>query len=69
MKKNMGLADRIIRLAVVVLIAVLYFTGVLNLAWTIILGVVALIFLVTGLVGTCPLYMPFGISTRKKSDN
>jgi hypothetical protein len=69
MKKNMGLADRIIRLAVVVLIAVLYFTGVLNLTWTIILGVVALIFLVTGLVGTCPLYMPFGISTRKKSEN
>ena len=69
MKKNMGLIDRIIRLAAVIVIAVLYFTGVLNLTWTIILGVVALVFLVTSLVGVCPLYMPFGISTRKKSEN
>ncbi len=69
MKKNMGILDRIIRFAAVIVIAVLYFTGVLNLTWSIILGVVALIFLVTSLVGVCPLYMPFGLSTRKKSEN
>jgi hypothetical protein len=66
MKKNMGSIDRIIRLAAVVVIAVLYFTGVLSPTWAIILGIVALIFLITSLVGVCPLYMPFGISTRKK---
>jgi hypothetical protein len=67
MKKNMGTTDKIIRLALAALIAVLYFTNVISGTWAIILGVLAAIFLVTSLVGVCPLYMPFGISTRKKS--
>jgi len=67
MKKNMGTIDRIIRVSLVVLIAILYFTNVISGTWAIILGVLAAIFLVTSLVGFCPLYLPFGISTRKKS--
>ena len=67
MKKNMGTIDRIVRLALVVLVAVLYFTGVINGTLAIILGILALIFLVTSLFGVCLLYMPFGISTKKKS--
>ena len=67
MKKNMGTLDRIIRLALVVLVAVLYFTNVISGTLAIILGIVALVFLVTSLVGVCPLYMPFSISTRKES--
>jgi hypothetical protein len=66
MKKNMGSLDRIIRLAIVVIIAILYFTGVISGTWAIILGILALILLITSLVSTCPLYMLFGISTRKK---
>jgi len=65
MKKNMGQIDRIIRLALAVLVAVLYFTGVISGTWAIILGILAVIFLVTGLVGTCPLYKVLGISTLK----
>ena len=67
MKKNMGRLDRIIRVSLAVLVAVLYFAGILSGIWTIILGILALVFLLTSLVGTCPLYMPFGISTRKES--
>ena len=67
MKKNMGLLDRIIRVSLVVLIAVLYFTNVISGTWAIVLGVVAVIFLLTSLIGVCPLYMPFGISTKKES--
>ena len=67
MKKNMGLLDRIIRVSLVVLIAVLYFTNVISGTWAIILGVVAVVFLLTSLIGVCPLYMPFGISTKKES--
>mgnify|MGYP006308355757 FL=1 len=67
MKKNMGTLDRIIRVSLVALIAVLYFTNVISGTWAIILGVVAVVFLLTSLIGVCPLYMPFGISTRKKS--
>jgi len=67
MKKNMGSLDRIIRVSLVVLIAVLYFTGVISGTWAIVLGVLAAVFLLTSLIGVCPLYMPFGLSTRKKS--
>lgn len=67
MKKNMGTLDRIVRLALVALVAVLYFTGVIGGTLAIILGIVALVFLITSLFGVCPLYMPFGLSTRKKS--
>ena len=67
MKKNMGTLDRIIRVSLVVLIAILYFTDVISGTWAIILGVVAVVFLVTSLIGFCPLYLPFGLSTRKKS--
>ena len=64
--KNMGTLDRTIRLAVAVVIAVLYFTGNLSGLAAIILGILALIFVVTSLVSFCPLYLPFGLSTRKE---
>lgn len=67
MKKNMGTLDRIIRVSLVVLIAILYFTDVISGTWAIILGILAVVFLLTSLIGVCPLYLPFGISTRKKS--
>jgi len=67
MKKNMGTIDRIIRVSLVVLIAILYFADVITGTWAIILGILAVVFLVTSLIGFCPLYLPFGISTRKKS--
>jgi len=65
MKPNMGTADKIIRLIVVAIIAVLYFTGQITGTAAIILGIIAAAFLVTSLIGWCPSYVPFGISTRK----
>jgi K+-transporting ATPase A subunit len=65
MKQNMGTVDRIIRLVVVAIIAVLYFTGEISGTAAIILGIIAVAFLVTSLIGWCPSYLPFGISTRK----
>jgi membrane protein YdbS with pleckstrin-like domain len=65
MKKNMSSLDRILRLAIAVVVAVLYFTNVISGTWAIILGIVALIFLITSLVGVCPLYKLLGISTKK----
>lgn len=68
MKQNMGGVDKIIRLIVVAIIAVLYFTGQITGTAAIILGIIAVAFLVTSLIGWCPTYVPFGIST-KKADN
>ena len=65
MKLNMGTTDRIIRLSIVAIIAILYFAGQLSGTVAIVLGVVAAAFLVTSLVGWCPSYVPLGISTRK----
>lgn len=67
MKVNMSSADRIIRLILVILVAVLYYTGTISGTLAIVLGVLAAIFLLTSLVGFCPLYTLFGISTKKKS--
>lgn len=64
--KNMGTLDRIIRLVIAAVIAVLYFTHILSGGLAIILGIVAVVFVLTSLVGFCPLYIPFGISTCKK---
>lgn len=68
MQKNMGTIDRIVRFALAVVVAVLYFTGQISGTAAIILGIAAVAFFVTSLVGTCPIYAPFKISTRKKSE-
>jgi len=66
LNQNMGTLDRIIRLVIASLIAVLYFTGNLSGLAAIILGILAVIFVATSLISFCPLYLPFGLSTRKK---
>jgi hypothetical protein len=65
MKPNMGTADKIIRIAIAVLIAVLYFTNVISGTLGIILLVLAAVFVLTSLISICPLYLPFGINTGK----
>lgn len=62
----MGLVDRIIRVVLAVVVAVLFFTKQLTGVTAIVLGILAVIFLLTGIVGFCPLYLPFGISSKKK---
>jgi hypothetical protein len=64
MKQNMGRTDRIIRVLVgivALLVAIFVTSGVVD----IILYVIAAIMIITSLVGICPLYIPFGISTKK----
>jgi hypothetical protein len=67
MKQNMGIVDRVIRIVLAAVVAVLYFAHQLPIAAAVILGILAVVFLVTGLLGVCPLYLLLGISTRKKS--
>jgi len=66
MKKNMGTIDKLIRIVIAIVVAVLYFTGQISGTAAIILGLLAVVFILTSLVGTCPLYLPFGISTKKE---
>ncbi|MBB3836732.1 uncharacterized membrane protein YtjA (UPF0391 family) [Runella defluvii] len=63
MKPNMGGADRIIRLVVAAIVAVLYFTGTLTGTIGIVALVVAAVFVLTSLVSFCPLYTLIGLNT------
>lgn len=62
----MGSTDKIIRLLAAVLVAVLYYTGVISGTTAIVLGVIAIIFVITSMLNFCPLYTVLGINTRKK---
>jgi hypothetical protein len=66
MKKNMGTVDKVIRILVAVVVVILYFTNVISGTLAIILLVLSAIFVVTSILGICPLYMPLGLSTKKK---
>jgi len=66
MKKNMGTVDKVIRVLVAVVFLVLYFTHVVTGTLGVVLLILAGVFVVTSLIGTCPLYLPFGLSTAKK---
>ncbi len=63
MKKNMGTADRIIRVIIAVIIASLYFTDVIPGTLGIVLIILSVVFVLTSLISFCPLYAPFGIRT------
>jgi di/tricarboxylate transporter len=66
MKKNMGTTDKVIRILVAVVILVLFLTHVISGTLAVILLILAGVFVVTSLLGFCPLYLPLGLSTRKK---
>jgi uncharacterized MAPEG superfamily protein len=66
MKKNMGTADRAVRVIVAVIFGVLILTNAVSGVLAGVLGVLAVVFVLTSIVGFCPLYVPFGISTMKK---
>jgi hypothetical protein len=66
MKSNIGTIDKVIRILIAALITLLYFTHVISGTLGIVLLVFGGILLVTGILGFCGLYIPFGITTRSK---
>ena len=66
MKKNMGSVDRIVRILIAAVIIALYFTNVISGTVATVLLIVAGIFILTAFISVCPLYLPFGISTKPK---
>lgn len=63
MKKNMGSADRVIRIILAAIFAVLYFTGTVPGTLGLVLVIVGAVFLLTSLVSFCPLYAIVGLNT------
>jgi len=66
MKKNMGGVDKMIRLVVAAIFVAMYLLGVVSGTLGIVFLALATIFTLTSLIGFCPLYLPFGISTAPK---
>ena len=60
----MGFIDRTIRIVIAIMLVTLYATGVISGTWAIVSLVVAGVFVLTSLVSSCPLYLPFGINTN-----
>lgn len=66
MKNNLGTTDKVFRILIAVLIGVLYFTNVISGTLATVLGILAVVLLLTSFISFCPLYLPFGINTIKK---
>ena len=67
MKKNMGTIDRIIRVIIAAVIAVLFFTNQITGTLGIVLIILVALFLLTSLISFCPLYLPLGLRTNKNT--
>jgi hypothetical protein len=67
MKANMGTVDKAIRILAAVAIIALYFLGQITGTAAIVLLIFAGVFILTSFISFCPLYLPFGISTKKKN--
>lgn len=65
----MGGLDRGLRIVIAIIIAGLLLTGTVTGTWAIILGIVAVLFLLTSFMSFCPVYALFGMSTRKVKQN
>ncbi len=68
MKKNVGSVDKVIRILIAAVIAVLFFMNVISGTLGIVLLAVAAILVLTSLFSFCPLYWLLGISTMKKKE-
>ena len=68
MKANMGSADKIVRIVIAVILGILFYQGIISGGVGIILLVLSGIFVLTSLISFCPLYAPFGLSTKNNKD-
>jgi hypothetical protein len=63
MKKNVGSIDKMIRLVIAAVLAILIIAGIITGVWATIAGVIAFAMVITSLFGFCGLYKLFGITT------
>ena len=64
--KNIGKSDKIVRILIAVLFTVLFLNQVVTGIFGVVLVILAGVFLLTSVVGSCPLYLPFKINTNHK---
>jgi len=62
----MGFTDKIMRIIVAIIIGYLYYSNTISGTLALLLGAIAVIFVITSFISFCPLYLPFGLDTREK---
>lgn len=68
MKSNMSFTDKAVRILLALVVIILYVTGVISGTIAIVLSALSAILILTSVIGFCPLYRLFGVSTlRRKS--
>jgi len=65
MKTNVGTVDTVVRILIALIVIGLYYMNVISGTLAIVVLVLAGVFIITGLIKFCPLYLPFGINTSK----
>ena len=65
MKKNVGGVDKLIRYGIALVIAVLYYLGIISGTLGLVLLIFAIVLILTGFFGFCGLYTLFGVNTCK----
>jgi hypothetical protein len=65
---NMGWIDRSIRIIIASIITILYFTKIIKGDVGMILGIIAIMLFITGILGICILYIPFKFTTKKRKN-
>jgi uncharacterized membrane protein YGL010W len=68
MKQNVGSTDKLVRLALAIVLIVLYYKEVLTGTLGYVALGLALVLTITSLISFCPLYVPFGLKTTKKTE-
>ncbi len=66
LKRNMGLIDRVLRVLLAFIAGAFYLTNTVTGGVAVVMLIVGAVFLLTGLTGFCPLYVPLKFDTLKK---
>ncbi len=66
-EKNVGMIDRVIRIILGIILLYLFVVNTVAAPWSYLVALIGLILLVTGIIGTCPLYSMLGMNTLGKN--
>jgi hypothetical protein len=65
-EKNVGMIDRVVRIILGIALLALFALNMVATPWSYLVLLIAVILLVTGAAGTCPLYSLIGMNTAGK---
>jgi len=65
-EKNVGMIDRVVRIIIGIVLIAAFALNIVAAPWSYLVALIGLIALVTGAVGTCPLYSVLGFTTMGK---